>query len=1312
MAPDGSRESDRGSVAGSHRSSVSRMSRSSKRGVKKAPPPPPPEPVEEPKTPFTQSMLAAGLSQLGRTADGLKPAYLAVRLEGTDLGTADPLSSLPHLQSVTLVDNRLTEIRALGALRNLTHIDVSGNKLTQVLDLRLGPAGSGPTNLRSADFSRNSLDMLADLAPFSRLTRLAVAGNRIDRIGAGLRQLRLLKILDLSNNRLVSIRGLAACECLRELRLSHNALQSLEPLAGLPQLQVLVASHNRLAQLRGTESLCALRTLDVSCNALGRLEELAAVRDASLLGTLDVRGNPLDRAMSLRLHVVHLLPQVVLLDGVAVEAKEKVLAANMHGADAEGLRLIRRKYFPNGELDDGGGAIPPLAAGLVASQAEEEAAADGTDRSALVRLDAWAASVRPESVLAPGGSLVSLADQLASVCAPPRPVSVTAAVVGAAAASASGGGRSVGGGTQSGGAGGGGGAAQLQRARVCWRWVVHHVASTAKLATTWDVDQPLFGRTPQAVAIERVLLGDPSAPPSPPPPPPIAGAPQAPYVPPPPPNGTWAERVARLFALLCRACELEAVPIPGYWKHAALPPGERVLAHNHCWAGVKVNGRWRLVDPTAAALAGGHYPFYVPPDAFIYSYWPLEAAWQLLPEPLAQEVWWQLPYASTAFFAVGCQLGDHHLAAVNTLKPIREGCVLPAFAFSLAAPRAKGTHVALRLREARSRRVVAEWPPREPGVPAYAFQQVVAGKRGQVEVRFGADSHLAHVHQMWTSLPGPGEYEVEVAHIREAYGAGPTGGLLVPLQGLPGPGLRLRVVDEQLMMRVKVVLPPILPHDFSEDGILHSPAVLRTPLPYASDYFTDAGCQLVSPPPNHPLEADRAEFFNVVLPGGMASRVGLMAEGLDQPIELQAVDEEKTAFSTSLQVPRASACTLVAYVHNSALESCAWVPLVQIRILPQSQHMVYTPVPVEVPEVMDDDPAGHFAREIFRAMDKNVDGCVCRREILAAFRRNRQHADILKCPPRIRQNDGTFDKFIDIFLQIDSTKLGTFTFNELAAYMGVLPSGFYEYTDSEDGGDFESGEGDDGDLDAPDEEGGGEAGEGGEQGQGGDGGEAPPPAANGDGPAPALANGARASGTGEGSRGARASGNGDVGGARSNRASGTGDAQPPPSPGILQAGGGSFAARNSRLSQTGSAANGSGGAADLARGGSSSGGRPPLASVGSRGGTPQGGAATGPPGTPPALVSSGSRSGTPLGAGAPAGAGTPPALASVGSRGGTPLAGGAPAGAGTPPLAPGGSRGGTPVGRAGGSVPALSSVGSKGANPLEMAFGAFGGGGA
>ena len=65
--------------------------------------------------------------------------------------------------------------------------------------------------------------------------------------------------------------------------------------------------------------------------------------------------------------------QVAVLDGTPVAPNEKVHAANMHGAAAEALLAIRKKYFPKGELDDNGGTIPPPSAGLVASDAREEA---------------------------------------------------------------------------------------------------------------------------------------------------------------------------------------------------------------------------------------------------------------------------------------------------------------------------------------------------------------------------------------------------------------------------------------------------------------------------------------------------------------------------------------------------------------------------------------------------------------------------------------------------------------------------------------------------------------------------------------------------------------------------------------------------------------------------------------------------------------------------------------------------------------------------------------------------------------------------
>jgi hypothetical protein len=47
--------------------------------------------------------------------------------------------------------------------------------------------------------------------------------------------------------------------------------------------------------------------------------------------------------MTVRLHIVCLLSKLAVLNGVPVSAKEKVLSANMHGADAEALRRIRRQ---------------------------------------------------------------------------------------------------------------------------------------------------------------------------------------------------------------------------------------------------------------------------------------------------------------------------------------------------------------------------------------------------------------------------------------------------------------------------------------------------------------------------------------------------------------------------------------------------------------------------------------------------------------------------------------------------------------------------------------------------------------------------------------------------------------------------------------------------------------------------------------------------------------------------------------------------------------------------------------------------------
>ena len=54
--------------------------------------------------------------------------------------------------------------------------------------------------------------------------------------------------------------------------------------------------------------------------------------------------------------------QLQQLNGVQLTLGEKVEAVNMVGAAADGLVAIRRRFFPQGGLEDGGGAVLPTAA--------------------------------------------------------------------------------------------------------------------------------------------------------------------------------------------------------------------------------------------------------------------------------------------------------------------------------------------------------------------------------------------------------------------------------------------------------------------------------------------------------------------------------------------------------------------------------------------------------------------------------------------------------------------------------------------------------------------------------------------------------------------------------------------------------------------------------------------------------------------------------------------------------------------------------------------------------------------------------------
>lgn len=103
-------------------------------------------------------------------------------------------------------------------------------------------------------------------------------------------------------------------------------------------------------------------------------------------------------------------------------------------------------------------------------------------------------------------------------------------------------------------------ASQLDRARACYTWVAYHITPPPNgRAGVGSVEAPLLAHAPA----EAALVGDV--------------------------GGTWSERAATLFSRLARACELEAVTVPGFWKGTGtITPGTSISAHNHCWSSVKV----------------------------------------------------------------------------------------------------------------------------------------------------------------------------------------------------------------------------------------------------------------------------------------------------------------------------------------------------------------------------------------------------------------------------------------------------------------------------------------------------------------------------------------------------------------------------------------------------------------------------------------------------------------------------------------------------------------------------------------------------
>ena len=219
------------------------------------------------------------------------------------------ITALYALDSLSLRDNLITDIRLLASLGGLDALDLSGNAVHDISAL------GNLKELRSLNLDGNPISDFSVLLKLNKLNSLYVSGTEIqedqlEEIAAALptctircetdgrEEILLGSVrfytdvteLDLSEKGLLDVSALGECSELTTLVLSGNSVSDLMPLMKLPKLVKLNISDNLVSDLRPLIGLPLLTELNASGN---QIQDTSAVGAIKQLRSLDLSRNQL-----------------------------------------------------------------------------------------------------------------------------------------------------------------------------------------------------------------------------------------------------------------------------------------------------------------------------------------------------------------------------------------------------------------------------------------------------------------------------------------------------------------------------------------------------------------------------------------------------------------------------------------------------------------------------------------------------------------------------------------------------------------------------------------------------------------------------------------------------------------------------------------------------------------------------------------------------------------------------------------------------------------------------------------------------------
>ncbi|KAK7195744.1 Leucine Rich repeats (2 copies)/Leucine rich repeat [Novymonas esmeraldas] len=237
-----------------------------------------------------------GLLDDARGLAGLLPHLSHLTLRAQALTDIEPLLHLRLLESLNLAENRLTELPCLAELRGLRELVLDFNLLTSL------PAAVGP---------------------LPALRQLSASGNKITHVDIGI-------FVPESSSRGGTNASPPAPPLLQPY--SAHTTTTTAAAAAVPQLGALYLLHNCIADMN----------------------VIYALRDVPSLLILGVAGNPCttvsagagDGREAVRPYLIHVLPQLKVLDGVSISATETAKAREAYAGKINGDLLLERARGP------------------------------------------------------------------------------------------------------------------------------------------------------------------------------------------------------------------------------------------------------------------------------------------------------------------------------------------------------------------------------------------------------------------------------------------------------------------------------------------------------------------------------------------------------------------------------------------------------------------------------------------------------------------------------------------------------------------------------------------------------------------------------------------------------------------------------------------------------------------------------------------------------------------------------------------------------------------------------------------------------